>query len=62
MGWMDLSEYLLIEQAVSDRLADLRHETRLEGAVPSNATSTTSALGRPTTNDDEVSERLRAAA
>jgi hypothetical protein len=62
---MDLSEYLLIERAVSDRLADL-HASR-ESLPPkeadcSNATSTISAAAYPTNADDELGERLSEAA
>ena len=35
MGWMDLSEYVLIDGAVSDRLGDLRRARR--GTLPAEA-------------------------
>jgi hypothetical protein len=41
MGWMDLSEYVLIEEAARDRLGDLRVVRR--GTPPKEATMSTLA-------------------
>jgi len=65
MSWMDLSEYLLIERAVIDRLADLRDGWQgapVEETAPAKARPTTSALGRSTNDDDGVRGRLGEAA